>query len=373
MAGATSGSNDIVMNISYITGSNCNFEIPFICNSASTVDLHCDSGLACEGMSFDNFSFKRTSFGLPDNDQNGLADASGSLDMSKIKVKRVMLGDTIQGTFTGTIRTSVANPSWMYAYASQNIQKGTYLTAISASVSVFDASSSTTLTCSVLPTSSVVSGENKAFTYDISPSELATNCPSFTNFQYNSGDTVTIVTNYQITSNLGSRVEQLNTSNEFYTSNVENPNAGDKFQCGSYNDNFTLIGYFFSNASKNNFVATSCTKNVNQYFYLSIGDCCSNFDGGNLFPSEYRNWGNIKTASVEIPDNYDMTNVVLKIWRTKKTNSSVAETVSNLTPSSIVGNVYTFDLEQHYVINGGSINLSDDGFKGRKWLKIDRK
>ena len=370
MPGAQTGPIDIVMNISYVPGANCNFEIPFICNTTETVDLHCNSGVTCEGMSFDAFTFNRTSFGLPDNNQDGLADASGSLDMSKVKENRVMLGDTIQGIFSGTIHTSLDNPTWMFAYATQNIQKGTFLTGVSATISVFDASTSTTLVCSVLPTSSVVSGEDKTFTYNLSPCELATNCAAFNNFEYGSGDTVTVNTNYQVTSNIGARIEQLRSSNEFYTSNVQYPAAENKFQCGYYNDNFTLIGYYFLNATKNNFTATSCTRNVNQYFYLTIGDCCSNYDGGNLFPSEYRNWANIKSASVEIPDNYDMSNVVLRIWRTRKTNSSTVETVSNLTPSSIVGNVYTFDLEQHYAINGGSLNLSDDGFKGRLTMDL---
>ncbi|PHS06070.1 MAG: hypothetical protein COA88_11310 [Kordia sp.] len=365
MTGAVSGPVNITMNISYITSSSCSFEVPFICNTTETLDLHCNSGVGCEGMNFDSFSFKRTSFGSPDNDQNGLPDSSGSLDFSVVKENRVMLGDSIQGTFQGTIYTTPANTDWAYSYASQNIEKGTYLTPISASLVVYDASSASSITCAIVPVTSVVSGDDKTFTYDISPSTLASSCASFSGFVYESGDTVTLYTNYEVTTNLGGNIEQLKSTNEFYTSNIVNPGTNDKYQCGYYDDNFTLIGYSFLNSSRNYFSVTSCSKTVNQYFYLSIGDCCSNYNGGNLFPSEYRNWAHIKSATVEIPDNYDISNVVLKIWRTKKTNSSISETVTDISPSQVVGNLYTFDLEQHYVANGGSINFSDDGFKGK--------
>ncbi|NQY31032.1 MAG: VCBS repeat-containing protein, partial [Flavobacteriaceae bacterium] len=365
MSGAATGPVNIVMNINYITSSNCSFEVPFICNATETVDLHCNTGVGCEGMSFESFSFKRTSFGLPDNDQNGLPDSSGSIDLSAVKENRVMLGDSIQGVFQGTIYTSPTNTDWAFSYASQNIEKGTYLTPIGASIVVYDASTSSNITCAVLPITSVASGDDKTFTYDISPSALASSCASFSGFIYESGDTVTLYTNYEVTTNLEGGVEQLKSTNEFYTSNIVNPGTNDKYQCGYYNDNFTLIGYNFLNSSRNYFSVTSCSKTVNQYFYLSIGDCCSNYNGGNLFPSEYRNWAHIKSATVEIPDNYDMSNVVLKIWRTKKTNSSASETVTDISPSQIVGNLYTFDLEQHYAAYGGTINLSDDGFKGK--------
>jgi len=365
MSGAVSGPVDIVMNVSYVPSSSCGFEVPFICGYTEVIDLHCGTGAGCEGMNFESFSFKRTSFGAPDNNQDGIPDASGTIDLSAVKENRVMFGDSIQGVFQGTIYTTAANTDWAYSYASQNIEKGTFLTPIGATIVVYDASTSSSISCDILSVSSVVSGDDKTFTYDLSPSSLAASCASFSGFVYESGDTVTVYADYEVTSNLGANIEQLTSTNEFYTSNIANPGLNDKYQCGYYNDNFTMIGYWFLNTIINNYSATSCAKTVNQYFYLTIGDCCSNYNGGNLFPSEYRNWAHIKTATVEIPDNYEMSNVALKIWRTKKTNSSASETVTNINPISVVGNLYTFNLEQYYEAYGGTIKLSDDGFKGR--------
>ncbi|PCJ94030.1 MAG: hypothetical protein COA50_12780 [Flavobacteriaceae bacterium] len=370
MAGTVAGSLPITMNISYIPDTNCNYEIPFICDETVSVDLHCPSGEVCEGMSFDTFTFERTSFGDPDNNQDGLPDTSGSLDFDRVKTNRVMVGDTIRGTFFGLVNTSQANADWSYGYASQNIEKGTYLNAITASVTIYDASAEVYINCSNVPIVTSVNGLNKTFTYNISPNGLAASCASFTNFKFEEGDSVWVYTDYEVTTNIGGNIEQLKSSNEFYVSNVADPGAGDKYQCGQYNDNYTLIGYFFKNASKNNFTVTSCSKTVSQNFYLSIGDCCSNYNGGNLFPSEYRNWAQIKSATVQIPANYDVSNIVMKIRRTKKTNSSSTETVTNIFPSSVVGQLLTFDLEQYYKTNGGTVNLSDDGFKGTLYMDL---
>ena len=370
MTGAQAGTLQITMDVSYYTDTGCSFEIPFVCSESVSVDLHCPSGGSCEGMDFEGFTFERTSFGDPDNNQNGLPDASGSLDFDRVKTNRAMFGDTIRGSFTGVVHTSQNNTSWSYGYASQEIEWGTYLTQISASIRVYDASSSTYLICSNVPLSTSTVGLDKTFTYNISPETLDNNCSSFTEFTYNQGDSIWVFADYQVTTNISGDVQQLKSTNQFYLSNIENPGSNDKYQCGYYNDNYTLIGYFFKNDSRNNFNITSCSRTVVQNFYLSIGDCCSNYNSGNLFPSEYRYWAHIKEATVEIPPYYDVSNVKIRIRRTRKTNQTSTETVYGLEPSSVTGNLYTFDLEQHYQEYGGSIYFSDDGFKGTLYMDL---
>ena len=370
MTNAQDGTINIVLNTFYVTDESCDFEIPFVCDETVSVDLHCPSGEVCEGMSFDNFTFERISFGSPDNNQDGLADTSGSLDYDRIKTNRAMYGDTIRASFTGLVNSSVTNTNWDYAYANQSIEKGTYLTPVSASVMVYDASSATYLNCSNLSLSTSVTNDDKSYTYDISVASLAENCTDFIGFQYSQGDSVWVYADYRVTTNIGGDVQQYKSSNDYYLSNIENPTGNDRYQCGYYNDNYTLIGYYFKNASRNYFNVTKCYKRVSQNFYLSIGDCCSNYNGGNLFPSEYRNWGYLKTATVQVPANYTVSNVWLRARRTKKTNSSATQTVYDIPVLSVVGNLYTFDLEQYYENNGGSIKLSDDGFSGTLFMDL---
>ncbi len=370
MAGAETGTVNVDLDIFYITDTGCSTEVPFVCDEAVSVDLHCPSGGPCEGMSFEEFTIERTSFGEPDNDLNGVPDGSGSLDLDRIKVNRAMYGDTLRSAFTGVVHTSVTNTSWNYGYASQEIEWGTYLTQIDVSVRIYDASASTYITCSNVPVSTSVNSLDKTFTYDISPGTLDDNCASFIGFTYNQGDSVWVYADYKVSTNIEGDVVQLKSTNNFYVSNTANPESGDQYQCGYYNDNFTLIGFYFLNSSRNYYTISSCYRRVNQNFYLSIGDCCSNYNGGNLFPSEYRNWAHIKSATVEIPDFYEVDNFSLTLRRTKKTNTSVTETVSSITPSSINGNLYTFDLEQYYEGYGGSVKLSDDGFRGTMYMDI---
>jgi len=370
MTGTQEGMVDIIMNVSYVTDETCNFEIPFVCDETVSVDLHCPSGEICEGMSFDNFTFERISFGSPDNNQDGLADASGSLNFDRIKTNRAMYGDTIRASFTGLVNSSVANVNWDFAYASQSIEKGTYLTPVSASVLVYDASSATYLSCSNLSLSISVTDDDKSYTYDISVVSLSANCSDFDGFQYSQGDSVWVYADYRVSTNIGGDVQQYKSSNAYYLSNIENPTGNDRYQCGYYNDNYTLIGYYFKNASRNYFNVTKCSKRVSQNFYLSIGDCCSNYNGGNLFPSEYRNWGYLKTATVQVPTNYTVSNVWMRARRTKKTNSSATQTVNDIPVLSVVNNLYTFDLGQYYENNGGSIKLSDDGFSGTLFMDL---
>ena len=370
MTNAQEGQVDIAMNVFYITDESCNFKIPFVCNETVSVDLHCPSGELCEGMRFDNFSFERISFGSPDNNQDGLADASGDLDFDRIKTNRAMYGDTLRGSFTGFVNTSASNENWNYAYATQDIEKGTYLTPISASLSVYDASSDSYLYCTNLSLTSSTNGLDKSFTYNISVDSLSANCSDFIGFQYSQGDSVWLNADYKVSTNIGGDVQQHKSSNDFYLSNIENPSGNDRYQCGYYNDNYTLIGYFFKNASRNYFNVTKCTKRVSQNFYLSIGDCCSNYNGGNLFPSEYRNWAHIKMATVQVPPNYTVSNVWMRVKRTKKNNTTVTQTINDIPILSVNGNLYTFNLEQYYENNGGSIQLSDDGFSGTLYMDL---
>jgi uncharacterized repeat protein (TIGR01451 family) len=369
-AGATSGAINIDLNISYIPNTTCLFEVPFICNESVSVDLHCPYGPGCEGVAFESFTFERISFGSPDNNLDGIPDASGSLDYSRIKTNRAMFSDTIRGTFTGTVRTSASNPNWQYGAAVQDIEKGTYLTPISASIRVFDQSSGSYFTCSNLPLSTNTTGADKEFTYNISPNALSGNCNAFSGFTYDDGDSIWVYADYKITTNIGGSVLQLKSTNEFYASNFSAPTAAQKMSCGYYNDHYTLIGYFFKNASRNYYNITSCSKTVSQNFYLSIGDCCSNYNGGDLFPSEYRNWAHIKTITVEIPANYAISNVKLKHQRTRKINSSVTEYAYGISPSSVNGNLYTFDIESLFNGFGGTIKQSDDGFKAVLYMDL---
>jgi hypothetical protein len=107
VTGVIAGSNNIVMSVYYVANPTCTTicKVPLACSKTVTTTLVCP--MACpEGLTFDNFTIQRTSFGQPDNNSDGFADATGNIDATKVKANRVMTNDTIKAVFYGKVMTS---------------------------------------------------------------------------------------------------------------------------------------------------------------------------------------------------------------------------------------------------------------------------
>ncbi len=367
--GVADGVATVGMQLFYIMDNTCSspYELPLTCYQSPTTYLHCPGD--CEhGMAFRSFTAQRTSTGLPDNNQDGLPDASGSLDTDKIKLNRIMASDTFRTTFTGLIKTSATYPSWSYGYAKSEIPNGNDLTFLSASVRIYDQSTGQTFVCSGVSASTSVSSNVLTADFDFSPGTLLANgCSDFSDWSFEEGDSVILMADYQLSGNIGGNVEQQTITNDFYVSNTAN---GTAFQCDTWNGNITMVGYFFRNRNSQQYNVNDCTKTIAQNFFLSVGKCCNNYHGGDMFPYEYRNWATVQDLRVEIPDGYTYVSATMEQKRTKRTNSSVTESTS-ITPLSINGQTVIFDLSQYYTSNGGTINPSDDGFKGTVKVIVD--
>lgn len=368
-SGATSGLATVSMQLLYLMDETCSmpYRLPLTCIENPMTYLHCPSD--CDhGLAFESFGFARTSFGSPDNDQDGLADGSGNLDASKIKLNRVMVSDTFQTVMNGTIKTSGTYPSWSYAYASSDIPNGNKIKYIDATVSIFDASANTTLVCSGVSASQNLSSGVRTVSFDFSPATLvASGCSDFVGWVFEDGDEVTLTARYRVSGNIGGSIEQGMITNSFYVS--DSP-SGSAFQCGDWNGNFTMVGYYFRNRKSEQYNVEDCSVTIAQNFYMSVGNCCTNYAGGDLFPYEYRNWATVEDLRVEIPVGYTYLSSTMEQDRTRYTNSTATES-SNITPTSINAQTLLFDLSQYYTTNGGTINPSDDGFNGTIEIELD--
>lgn len=370
--GATEGTLDINLAVNYIADTTCDdiCAIPMVCGTSVSSDLHCPSPGPCEGMKFYGFDWARTNFGSPDNDQNGLADASGDIDFNAVKRNRAMVGDTLRATYKGLVGTGNFT-DWTYGYASSYIVLGSNLTSINAAVEIYDASADTYILCEGVGIGSEISGTAQTFTYDFSASTLALSCPELSSFTFNEGDSVLVHADYEVTGNIGGDVQEIKSTNSFYMSDIENPtNESNKYQCGFYNGKITLIGYYFNVSWNSDYTVNNCSKVVQQNFWMSIGDCCSNYAGGNLFPYEYRNWAHIKDAYAVIPDNYAVLNSYFRHRRTRYTNSYVTQTVNPIASTSVSGDTLFYNLGQYFEGNGGDVNFSDDGFHGTLYIEL---
>ncbi|MEM6802129.1 MAG: FG-GAP-like repeat-containing protein [Bacteroidota bacterium] len=373
-SGISQSNQDIALglSISYVPDSTCSEDcsMPFLCNESATVALHCP-GPCDEGMSFKSYGIKRISYGEADNNQDGKPDSGSSIDLSKIKRNRAMVGDTLRATFMGIIQTSAQHSSWSYGYADSDIEKGSMLSSVGAEVKIYDASAGSYLSCQGVIVSSTENGEDETYFFDFSPATLAPACSDFDGFTFGDGDSVFLYTDYKITENLGGAIEEIDIDNNYYVSNTSSPsNDADKYQCDTWGGRFTMVGYYFVNDKGSNITIKGCSKVISQNFKLSIGDCCSNFNGGNMFPYEYRYWGHVKKAFTVIPENYEVLRMYVKQRRTKSTNSSATQTVNDIVPSYSSNDTLIFDLEQYYKAFGGSLLYSDDGFHGTLYIEI---
>ena len=356
------------MQLFHIMDTDCPnpYRIAMTCKETPQTQIHCP-GPCEQGMKFNNFIIERTSFGSPDNNLDGLPDLDDNLDMTLIEKKRIMTSDTFETTFLGTIKTSANYPAWNYGYASSNIPYGDQIKILAASVSVLDKSTGQTFLCNNVPFSENLSAGIRTVYFDFSPSTLASmGCLDFENFQLEQEDEVRLIATYKMTDNIGGQAEQVMITNDFYVSDTPN---GTAFQCNDWNGNFTAVGYFYSTWKSEQYNVKTCTETIYQNYYMSIGDCCTNYSGGNLFPYEYRNWSSLEKVRIDIPEGYSYLSGSIKQWRTKNTNSTVLET-TDINPSSIDGTNHVFDLENYYVHNGGNLNYSDDGYNGQVAIEI---
>ena len=356
------------MQLFHVMDTNCAspYKIHMTCKETPMTQLHCP-GPCSHGLVFESFDIERTSFGKSDNNQDGLPDATSSLDFSKVKLNRVMYSDTFETIFKGHILTSNTYPSWSHGYAKSNIPSGDHIAILSARVNITDNSTGQILTCDNVPFTSNLSGGIRTVEFDFSPSTLVgMGCNSFVGFVLENDDEVELIATYHVNNNPGGSAEQHMITNEFYVSDTSN---GSKFQCNDWNGNFTLIGYYFYTNWSQQYNIKTCTETIVQSYFMSIGDCCTNYAGGNLFPYEYRNWANVKDLSVEIPVGYSFVSGYVDQWRTKRTNQKIQETAV-IAPTSISGTTHYFDMETYFVENGGALNLSDDGFSGNVYIEV---
>ncbi|MEM6342252.1 MAG: FG-GAP-like repeat-containing protein [Bacteroidota bacterium] len=371
-AGAATGAIALELDVDFVADTTCSSTctMPILCDEVIYTNLHCP-GACDEGMGFNYFSVARTNFGAPDNDQNGLADAAGSLDMNNVRANRVMVGDTFRTTFYGVVHTSATHPSWSYGYAESEVEKGSYLSSVGASIRVYDASSASYLTCNNVAISSTVDGEDQLFEYDFSVATLAASCASFSGFTFGDGDSVWLYTDYAVTTNPGGVVRENTIENEFYLSDIANPsNNSNKFQCAYFDGRYTLIGYFYAVSAEDYVTIDDCEKTISQNYFMSIGDCCDNYAGGDLFPYEFRSWSTMERAKVLIPENYEVLEITFEQRRTRFVNGTTTETVTIPAPDFTWNDTLFFDLSQYYTTEGGTINPSDDGYQGKLNVKI---
>ncbi len=310
------------------------------------------------GLNNAKFSFLRTSYGLPDNNDDGFPDPTGSLNFSKIRLDRAMYGDTITASLSGKVLSDAKYPSWRYAFADMKFTTD-YLTQLDIKLIIKDSTNKKTYTITNVPYTK--SGANYFYYYGTDTLQwVGSSVPS--NYVYKEGDSVYITIRYKITKNTQD-VNYITLNDDFYFSTVSNPTTS--FQHYSINKTpayYYAVGYFFEACCSDDDNAYGCSGAAfSENYYLSIGNCCTNFYGGDIFPYEYRYWASFTKMKVVIPDNFKYESATLYYYPTQG-QGKYGVYYGYPIASAISGDTVFFDFHSFYNPVSGFFQLSDDGF-----------
>ncbi|MCE9538524.1 MAG: hypothetical protein K8R85_04805, partial [Bacteroidetes bacterium] len=375
--GCSGGFGSVDIQVFYVPSVLCTCEVAVSCQSAPVsilcetfilIPVEPDTTVCPEGMMVRNYYFRRTSYGQPDNESgggNGVPDLSGNLNFSGMKTNRAMFGDTISEGYHGKVRTSIAHPFWVYCHVNTTITNGNLLTYLDANLTIYRGGV-LVATCTNFTAGVATTGTTRTFSYNLSVAGLISSGCMPSGFKYLNNDSLIFKPRYRVTTNTTGPIYTCESNNEFFLTDAVNPPPGfDRYQCDGFFSQCFVMGYRFETKDDSYYTVKSCENlTISQKYYLSIGPCCSNYNGGNLFPYEYRNWAHISNLNVTIPPGYKFVSAQFTEDRTAGTGTSITSIATALTPLYADTAILVFPVENYFDGYGGTLPLSDDGFSG---------
>ncbi len=365
-----SGLDTFYLNVGFYADTACSVDCRWCLSEDNSVvvNLHCP--LNCpEGIYWKDYAMQRVSYGLPDNDNDGVPDGVGSLDFTRIRLDRAMYTDTIRSSFHGRIITDGTPPWWNYIVAIDSFtRRGNVFTFLTDTLWIYDAQSANTyvipnITPAVTYNGSGASTQAK-FVYTIDIAALISSGYLPPTFRLNNNDSVVFKAYYQIGINIGGAIDVVPIVPDFY---VANNLLSSGVKCDQYYGYVAVIGYYFTAWPPRLLEFYNCDTAVLRYrYYLGIGPCCTNYCGNNIFPYEYRQWAFLDSVQIVLPIGYSYVwnSGRMREYRTQNNVCNISPWVAPINPVAISGNVLTFAIKDVYIPYGGSVLPSDDGFMG---------
>ncbi|RYD83676.1 MAG: T9SS type B sorting domain-containing protein [Sphingobacteriales bacterium] len=352
----------IILRVKYLADDSCSscnqtlaqdtFSVKFNCNNPKRVGL--------QNLSV---NIARTSFGLPDNNDDGKPDASGSLNFTKIATDRVMYGDTFKVDFKGIVRVKGTPSIFHFGIADIKFSED-YFEPIGFEIRIVDSTNKKVYTCDKIPYYEKNGNNYRFFFHYDSLKSRGCSTTIASGYRYRSGDSIQIKVFYKvIVNNYG--LKKVRVDNTFFFGANPNPTKlKDYFYIDNFPGSINVVGYYHTYYGYTSGTHTGCkTVDFSQSFYLSIGPCCSNYYGGNIFPNEYRNWSHAKEFKTVLPKGYDYISAMVYYYPTEGTgNYGVYSSTVQLRKK--IGDTLIFDIDSLYKPNGGNWYYSDDGYAG---------
>jgi len=282
--------------------------ISVLCEDATTVLGDCGCGGGCTGVRPRSATIARSCTREPDNDLDGCADGTGSIDLSKVRLDRAIFGDELDFTSVADIEIDGGAPQAFFDYLYLEITfPNAHQLGSNQMVEIFDASAAATYTCTP---NVFMSADSLTATYYLTTS-LVNNCGTVPNsFVYEDGDQITLAGSIVNMHNPGCEINQVVIDMDWHASYVEEPADGvDRLRCDIVPLSYQQVGY------------TTEWFNHNQGSYGCGGtrygmrfDFC--IGGGEFvslpFPYEIRNIYTPERLGFEVPDGLTFDQLTLQ-------------------------------------------------------------
>jgi hypothetical protein len=315
------GSLPILSEVSLVRDSTCANPVVNKKCASGTVEVYCGGACSTGGVVPTAWSYHRTTYGLPDNDNDGVPDAGGTIDFSQIDRDRYRPGDILHSEYRSYVQNqtspSIIN-NWNYVYSEWTFGNGKFAPSGTATVTIKRGATTYTLTSVAIST--IIAGT--AFKADWSAHP---NLPG--GFTYQLGDSVIVEADFMVDGiyNPGGGGTQvyamgpgytsdapaiIQLSQTVYASQTANPAAGanngpDRFTCfvPRYNLNVVGLQHFVSYDQINATGATGCSNfDIGASTYTRI---LASYQTGRYFINEYRPEVFPDTIMLDIPAGWD--------------------------------------------------------------------
>jgi protocatechuate 3,4-dioxygenase beta subunit len=332
-----------------LTDPSCSSLMNLLCFN-HTINLHCPSPCP-EGIGNTLFTMKRISTGAPDNNNDGIADASGSIDPAKVRLDRAMVGDTIELSYHGVVYD--AGTPFTSAYAHSLFPTVSHWSVLPNSEAYLYRGGS--LFASVTNLTTLINAVDSLKT-DISGLGTMINL-----------DSIVVKVRMRLDANIGGNIEPVIPDNIMYATRPANPSTW--LYCDHWNGRVSKVGYYHTYYYGNSPNLTDCNSNyISINDYLSVGPCCDNYGNRSfLFPYEVKQYSYLDSVKFILPVGLTLDRVDIDFSRPGGNNtanfSSYTHTETNV-PVTQSGGFYHVNAKQYYAEFGGNANnpIADDGW-----------
>lgn len=242
ISGATGGAKTINTTMNFVANSCGQAYSRKVCFDYAVTSA-CGGNCPVGGFSQTNLVVRRENYGFADNNNDGVPDASGNIDFSKVETKRFKLFDTLSIAPKGVVVTGTSASSYQYAYLESGVAgslpSGYSIAFLNAEISVKDASTGSTHTYTATSATSIGGNQYRIALHDALPSGTV----------FENGDSISIKMLVQITNasgivtNTGNAASTNEVPVVLYMTNTVAPTAANnRYICFNFSDRITIYG-----------------------------------------------------------------------------------------------------------------------------------